>query len=455
MSDVFAHPEKRAEAEFYLAPNGVQKNYVLGEAAISFAQYGTSDELNEEGVGFPVLRLNEISNGFVEDAEKYCATLTAKEFAELQLKRGDVLVCRTNGNPRLVGKAGIAMEDAKVAYASYLFRVRPDPTIISPAALAVFLNCANGRLEIEKHSVRSNQVNFSPERLRQARVPKFSSHFLKRIDSTVASAYLHRRNADSVYTKGESMLLQALSLDTWKPPEPLTYTCLASEAFARERIDAEHFQPKYKALLAHIRKQAARCSYVDEFAVFCDRGDQPTYFDDGLLSVVNSRHILETGLDYDNFERTDARYWNDVAFKTARIYQHDILTYTTGANIGRTAAYLSEEKALASNHVNLLRVIGENPIYVAAVMNSMIGRWQTYMYATGSAQVELYPNDVRRFIIPFVDAKTEKTVIGAVESSHDSRQRSHALLDAVKRAVEIAIDDSEAVAMSILKTQGV
>jgi restriction endonuclease S subunit len=57
----------------------------------------------------------------------------------------------------------------------------------------------------------------------------------------------------------------------------------------------------------------------------------------------------------------------------------------------RTQVYLSSERAFASNHVNLLRIIGENPIYVAFVINSKIGRLRTEKLSAGSAQQELYP----------------------------------------------------------------
>ncbi len=260
---------------------------------------------------------------------------------------------------------------------------------------------------------------------------------------------------DTAYIEADKTLLRALKLENWQPPEPLTYIRRASDALAMNRLDAEHFQPKYMAMLERIQKHALHCRHVEEFSAHCDRGQQPEYVEDGTLAVINSRHILECGLDYDNFESTGAQYWNELKFKSARIFRNDILTYTTGANVGRTAAYLNDERALASNHVNLLRVNEVNPIYVATVMNSMIGRWQTQMLVTGSAQAELYPDDILRFLIPFVEKKTEATIIAAVERAHAARQRAHELLAAAQHAVEIAIEDSEAAALAHLKTHGV
>jgi len=452
LSQVKEHPEFRTEAEFYLASDGVQRNFVLGAQAIPFAQYGTSEELNEEEIGYPVLRLNEISNGFVETAEKHCAFLNDKDFRNLELKKNDVLICRTNGNPRFVGMTALVMEDTPVAFASYLYKVRPNRALITPATLLVFLNCAKGRMEIEKHSIRSNQVNFSPERLRQARLPLFTPDFQHHIDNQVEAAFKQRRLADKTYLDADRLLLCSLSLTNWSPPSPLTYIHKASEVFGVARFDAEHFQPKYKAMLEHARKQATRYRTIDEIAIHCDRGEQPEYTEDGTLAVVTSQHILETGLDYEVLERTAATNWDNPAFVSARIQQHDILTYTTGAKVGRTAAYLASDKALASNHVNLLRLREENPVYVATVMHSMIGRWQTNMWASGSAQVELYPQDIRRFVIPFVDSKTETVIVKSVQEAYEARRKAYALFDNAKHAVEIAIEESETAALKYIKT---
>ena len=53
---------------------------------------------------------------------------------------------------------------------------------------------------------------------------------------------------------------------------------------------------------------------------------QPEYVQDGEVSVVNSKHILEDGLDYDNFEHTTTAFLN--SHKRAQIGYGDILIYT-------------------------------------------------------------------------------------------------------------------------------
>ena len=239
-------------------------------------------------------------------------------------------------------------------------------------------------------------------------------------------------------------------MDNWTPPVTNNYTVKSGFVWDAARLDADHFHPQFNAMLDRVKLNAKRCHLVSDFATHCDRGTQPLYDAEGTLAVVNSKHILENGLDYDNFERADAALWNHRDFLDAQIQRGDILTYTTGAKIGRTGVFLSDEPALASNHVNLTRIEGENPIYVALVLNSMIGRMQTRRDCTGSAQVELYASDIRKFLVPFVAPEIESEIVDCVERSHVAKRRAKALLERAKRAVEVAIEADEAAGLAIL-----
>lgn len=249
-----------------------------------------------------------------------------------------------------------------------------------------------------------------------------------------------------IYAEAEALLLDALGLINWQPATPLAYEQPASVAFASGRLDAEYYQPKHEALLAHLKLHAPRLRRVREFAATCSRGELPVYDDEGKFSAITSKHILETGLDYDNFERT-----NQIALD-AQVQPYDVLTYMTGANVGRTAVLLEDITAQVSGDVNILRLKEENPVYVAVVLNSIIGRQQTYRTVTGSAQAHLYSDDIANFVVPFVAAHTQAAIVAAVEAAHTARRQAKRLLEAAKRAVEVAIEEGEAAALAYLET---
>lgn len=201
-------------------------------------------------------------------------------------------------------------------------------------------------------------------------------------------------------------------------------------------MDAEYYQSKYDEIESKIKSVTYKT--ISELQTFNARGVQPDYISNGTVSVVNSKHILENGLDYENFEKTTTDFLKDN--EKAAIKQYDILIYTTGANIGRTQPYLLSEPALASNHVNILRLNDINPLYAALVLNSKIGRLQTEKLCTGSAQAELYPSDIERFLLPILPKETQEQIADCIQRSFALRAESKRLLEQAKTSVEREIE---------------
>lgn len=423
---------------------------MLGDEIIEFVQYGTSTPCDEIQEDFPVLRLNELDNCFIKQPQKYCHTMDNMEFESLRLVANDVVVIRTNGNPDYVGKAAIVKEDTNFAYASYLYRVRTNEKMGADSFVA-FLNCKYGRAEIDKNSIKGNQTNFSPEKLKAVNFPVLSADIQEKIRSLFDTSYDYKIVAQAKYSEAEYLLLSSLGLDNFKPSKQNTSIKKFSDVKSSERLDAEYYQVKYDELKERIRSYAESVVLVKNISIENNRGVQPDYIDNGEIAVVNSKNILENGLDYDGFSATSRIAWK--LNPKAQIKQGDILIYTTGANIGRAAMYRPNTPALASNHVNILRVKHPHPQYIAFVINSMIGRLQTEQISTGSAQQELYPKDIEQFMIPLLAEDLQIKIESLLDKSFDLREQSKSLLKAATKAVEIAIEQNESAAMAYLEKQ--
>ena len=92
-------------------------------------KYGTSKKCNYKTRGIPVLRIPNIINKNIDHSDLKYADLSEKEFEQLKLIPGDILVIRSNGSVSLVGKTAIISELEKdFAYAGYLIRLNPTET---------------------------------------------------------------------------------------------------------------------------------------------------------------------------------------------------------------------------------------------------------------------------------------------------------------------------------------
>jgi len=129
--------------------------------------------------------------------------------------------------------------------------------------------------------------------------------------------------------------------------------------------------------------------------------------------------------------------------------QYDVLVYSTGAYVGRTNVYLENKEALASNHVAIIRPNASicNPVYLSLFLNSRIGIMQSEQFASGSAQRELYPNDLMQFLIYIptskngsIDLKWQKKLAHKVIRASNAKFEAQAMLDKAKKIVEASIN---------------
>ena len=71
------------------------------------SEYGTSVKCSYEASGLPVLRIPNIVAGEIDLTDVKYATESVPVDSETALAKGDVLMCRTNGSVRLVGKTAV------------------------------------------------------------------------------------------------------------------------------------------------------------------------------------------------------------------------------------------------------------------------------------------------------------------------------------------------------------
>lgn len=136
----------------------------------SRSDYGLSCGLSKDPAGVPILRMGNLLRGRVSLAElKYVPTERVAE--KDLLHRGDLLLNRTN-SPDLVGKVGLFTSSERVTFASYLFRLRADPSKANAEWLAQLLGSPTyqGRLR-ELATPGVSQVNINREVLRSLAVP--------------------------------------------------------------------------------------------------------------------------------------------------------------------------------------------------------------------------------------------------------------------------------------------
>ncbi len=447
---------RRVDSEFFLKEYVASEKALLTKAVKSVPQVAKTSDGNHLKIsnsftddGVPYYRGQDANHFFIEQSEPVQieeAVYRSANMKRSHLKSGDVLlsIVGTIGGVSLVSTNQPATCSCKLA----ILR----PQTVKPGYLAAYLHSKYGQYQIKRFTRGAVQMGLILEDLDQIFVSQQSSDFETVVETIVQKSKTTLDESQRLHQEAENILLEHLGLKDWQPSEAGVSVKSFAESFGTSaRLDAEHYQPKYDELISAIKANAPYCKQIKEFRSYNARGLQPEYVTDGQLAVINSRHILEQHLDYENFEKTDAVAWQRQL--KARVFENDILIYTTGANIGRTNVYLKSQRALASNHVNILRVEDVDPIYTGFVINSVIGRLQTEKLSAGSAQAELYPKDIDEFLIPFIDEKAQQQIVLQLKASLEAKEQTQQLLDLAKRGVELAIEESEAAALAWIEAQ--
>lgn len=165
------------------------------------------------------------------------------------------------------------------------------------------------------------------------------------------------------------------------------------------RFDAEHFDPRFDRLIGCLKK-SRRWRLLGDLAGSVRRGAQPDYIEDGKVVVLNSKHVGGL-LDLEHAERTNQEFWDN--HPRARAAKLDVLVNSTGVGtIGRASCVLHDAPTVVDNHVTIIRDLDPecDPVFLAVFLGSRFGMMQTEKWLSGSSgQVEIYPDDLRRFII--------------------------------------------------------
>lgn len=173
-------------------------------------KYGTSKKSDYETEGTPILRIPNINDGEINDGDLKFSILDEKEEKQLRLKKGDILLIRSNGSVSIVGQCAI-IRDKHVgySYAGYLIRLRCNENLISEF-LNYSLKSNYLRFQIvEKARSTSGVNNINSQEIKDLEIkwcsPKEQQEIVSRVESLFAKADAIEKQYESVKAKLESL----------------------------------------------------------------------------------------------------------------------------------------------------------------------------------------------------------------------------------------------------------
>jgi hypothetical protein len=316
--------------------------------------------------------------------------------------------------------------------------------------LVAYLTCRYG--QILKDRLKSNLLvsYLAKDDLYGLPVPSFSNGLKTQLQSAFVACFECNKAANVLLKEAEATLLRALNLENWQAPEPLSYIRDSREAFAAGRFDAEYFHPAKTQALSVLWMLSDK-TIGDFFHSARDLWQPENGTPVETVRNYDLTDALSPILDPDKatIERSEIASTKkilrkgDIVVSRLRSYLKEIALVLPNDN----TPIVASTEFIVLRPVSSVLAIDTLLIYLRSQFPQVIFKWSQ----DGSNHPRFNEKELLGLPVPRILLEDQKPYVEAVQTMREAKQRATSLLESAKRAVEIAIEDSETAALDFLR----
>ena len=420
----------------------VLANFLIGPFGSSF---DTENYEVSETASYRYIRGRDVKPYFLmNDDSRFLPEQDFKRLEKYSLKENDILISVVG----TLGNACIILKNDVPAIFSNKSTVLRNITV-NPYYILTYLNCKYGKNLLLRKTRGAIQTGLNLDDLKSLDVPTFSKSFQQQIEDLVKSAHSTQETSKTLYQEAENLLLSELGIDesVFKVTKNEVVANVKSFADFENswRLDAEYYQPKYEILETVIYNYGfvtlssiitnVSTGFPYESANFCSNG----------IPLIRISNISKNGLNLN----TVAKITSEDAYLSPKdkAEKGDVLISMSGS-IGLSCVIREEIQAFVNQRIMKFRPNRFDADVLSLIINSEIVRKQLERVGTGGVQTNLSITDILNVKIPNLSILLQEDISNKIQESFSLKTKSEQLLSLAKRAVEIAIEEGEEVAVA-------
>lgn len=435
-------------ADALIASRNPEKVNKIASDVRSFGAYALTNEFEYQDEGIPFLRCTNFAGDFINFGDVLRISREAHTLLHKSEVTPGMVLLSMSGS---VGSVAVALDTWKYPINSNQDIAKIVPASVCPFYLAAFLSSSFGQTQLDRLPVGSVQQHIFLWMIERISVPRFSAALEEKVGALAKAAYERNEAVGQFFTQAEKTLLESLGLADWTPPEPLSYTARASDAFAAGRLDAQYFMPAKEQVRQSLAALPGRVlgdrmdSIRDMFVP--DRAPpemQVRNYDvtDALVPLLDAEKEPQAAGEIGSIKKTLKD--GDLAISRLRAYLREIAVVRTGDDIPSVGS---------SEFIVLRPKRGQRDIspetlmvFLRSAPAQTILKW----CQDGSQHPRFSEGDLLSIPVPDAVASVSDQITSIVQEGFAARYKARQLLEAAKRAVEIAIEDGEPAALAFL-----
>ena len=274
--------------------------------------------------------------------------------------------------------------------------------------------------------------------------------FQMEIEKLVKLSHQKLEDSKAFYKQAEELLLKELDLLNFTPSKEKVAIKSFSESFgASGRLDSEYYQPKYDEIEKLIIKNSSKeTKILDEFEHIKTKFDKSK---DGYNYIEIGNVNVSDGTNISNYVLTK----NLPANAKIKVKKGDLLISTVRPNRGAiTIIDMDDSDLVVSGAFTVLRkkeISQVNTQVLQVLLRTNIYKELLLKYNVGTQYPVIKDEDVLNIVIPIIDINIQTKIEEKIKESFKLKEESKQLLEVAKRAVEVAIEEGENVAMKYME----
>jgi len=387
----------------------------------------------------------------MDDDNVYMPVADFDRLSKYALRKGDILisVVGTTGNAAIVKSDDLP---AVFSCKSTVTRVRG----VDAHYLLTYLNTKFGQLLLRRKERGAVQMGLNLDDLKTLDVYDAGSDFQEAVAGVYKKTVSIEKSSKRIFAEAELLLLDILGLKKYAPEwQSVNIKSFKNSFVSTGRLDAEHYQPKYDQLHQALIEYPGGTTTVGELAGDIANGAEVREYQETgtpYLRVGDLKFLDIEGSSVVNIDPVSAAS----GLEKIGLQTGDVLLSRSGSLAVSAVVESAWEKALISSHLIRLRIVDArlDPYFLALFFMTLPGKMQIQKWSNGGVQPEISQPAVKAIVVPIPPMAVQLKIRDLILTARQLRTHSTSLLNAAKRAVEIAIEQNEAAGMACLTLEG-
>lgn len=398
-----------------------------------------ADSYSETGV--PFVRIGNLRHGLIDSRDiAFITPETHAAEANTALKFGDIVLSKT----AYAAASFVNVQQCNVSQDTIAVRLSATGSKqFKTGFIVTYLNCRYGLALMARQFQGNVQAHLSLPDGRKVPVPLFGKPLQEAADNSIRRAHEQLHAAELDIEKASAALTRGLGLGRWAPSEPLTYTRRASEAKAAKRLDSQYFAPRVKDLLARLGsdRRSLREAAPPRQEKFAPAGSG------------SFRYIEISDVRNDGTVTSEVVQMREAPSRATWFVRNgDVITSTVRPNRRLSALVTPDQDGcVASSGFVVLQPQAVPAEVLLTYLRLPLFCELMDLHTSASLYPAISDRDLLALPFPKIDKDASAAIVSAVRAAHAARKKAYDLVEQAKRAVEIAIEDSESSAMKFLK----